>query len=300
MTLKFASGIDAEILDRRRNPYTSTFPSEIITCRFRDGRTLRLLCKYSRGCEHNAFGHRGGVGYEASVYRRVLAPLGVSAPRFHGEFTEAGTGQPWLAIEFVANAVLADEAPDVPRALESAAAWVGRFHTLAANVSLDFLNRYDGAYYAQWSSRTRALAAHWHGRLPWLEQVFRIAPDQLRAIAGLPSTVIHGEFTPHNVLVSGDDVFPVDWESAAIGLAEIDLVCLTDKWPSDIAARCERAYANARFPSGPPLDWPVTLDLARLYWDFRWLGDRPDWTGSEKVRPRFEHLRQVAERLGLL
>jgi len=300
MTIVSAFGNGVEILDRQRNPYASTFPSEILTCRFEDGHTVRLLCKYTAGHEHNSFGHRGGVGYEAEVYQRVLAPIGMSAPAFYGDFRDAETGEPWLAIEFLEDAKLADEALDIPKALESAAAWAGRFHALTGNSSFDFLNRYDGDYYAQWASRTSALAAHWHARLPWLEQLCRRAPDSLRALAGRPATVIHGEFTPHNVLLRGNEVFPVDWESAAIGLAEVDLVCLTDKWTPEIAARCERAYASARFPSGLPVDWHVTLDFASLYWDFRWLGDRPDWTASEKVGPRFEHLRQVAGRLGLL
>src|SRR5262245_45134761 len=111
MTFTFA---DTEVIRRERNPYSSTFPSEIVTCRFKDGQTVRLLCKYTRGREHNSFGHRGGVGYEAAVYQRVLIPLGVSAPRFHGEFTDSESGEPWIAVEFVADAKLADEASDIP------------------------------------------------------------------------------------------------------------------------------------------------------------------------------------------
>ena len=299
-SLTLALGQEVEVLDQVRNLYTSTFPSQIVTCRFKDGRTLRLLCKYSGGREHNAFGHRAGVAYEGAVYRRVLAPLRVSAPALYGEFTQPDTGEPWLVIEFIEGAVLADEAPDIPRALELAAAWAGRFHALADIGRFGFLTCYDRDYYAQWAARTRSLATQWHSRLPWLERLCSRALDALGALADLRASVIHGEFTPHNVLVRGDKVFPIDWESAALGLAEIDLVCLTDKWPLDIAARCRRAYGDARFPTGLPSDWPRTLDLARLYWDFRWLGDRPEWTGSERVGPRFEHLRQTAERLGLL
>ena len=112
--------------------------------------------------------------------------------------------------------------------------------------------------------------------------------------------MIHGEFTPHNILIRGEQVFPVDWESAAIGLPEIDLVCLTDKWPAEVARRCERAYAATRFGPQIPSDWEIRLARARLYSDFRWLGDRPEWTRSERVGPRFAHLKQAAEQLGLL
>ncbi|MEO7251010.1 MAG: aminoglycoside phosphotransferase family protein [Arenimonas sp.] len=293
-------GDDVEVLDRTRNLFTSTFPSEIVTCRLKGGLTRRMLCKHTGGQEHNAFGHRAGLGYEGMVYRRVLVPLGVSAPALYGEFTDSETGEPWLAIEYVDEATLADGAPDIPRALELASAWAGRFHALTDSGAFDFLTRYDRDYYAQWAARTSVLAVNWHSRLPWLEGLCSRAWEMLGGIADLKSTVIHGEFTPHNILVRGDEIFPIDWESAAIGLPEIDLVCLVDKWPQHIASRCEQAYAMARFRSGVPPDWNRTVDLARLYWDFRWLGDRPDWTASEKVGPRFEHLRGTSERLGLL
>jgi hypothetical protein len=300
VTLAATLGPDVEILDRTPNLFASTSTSEVVTCRLADGRILRLLCKYAASPGHYAFGHRSGVGYEGNVYQQILRPLGVTVPSLFGQFEKAETGEPWLALEVVEDAVLADSASDPARALALAAAWAGRFHNLARDCNAEFLRRYDGGYYAQWAERTSVLAAHWHVRRPWLGSLCRRAQDTLASIAGLPATVIHGEYTPHNILMRGDEVFPVDWESAALGLAEIDLVCLTDKWPEEIAARCGRAYAEARFPTGIPRDWDVTADLARLYWDFRWLGDRPEWTASEKVGPRFEHLRQTAERLDLL
>jgi aminoglycoside phosphotransferase (APT) family kinase protein len=122
----------------------------------------------------------------------------------------------------------------------------------------------------------------------------------VRALSAAPATVIHGEYVPHNVLIRRDDAYPIDWESAAIAFGEIDLASLVDKWPPDVEQACEREYQRARWPSGPPPNFLQTLDMARLYWDFRWLGDRPEWTGSEKVGPRFEHLRRTAERLGLV
>ena len=121
----------------------------------------------------------------------------------------------------------------------------------------------------------------------------------MAALVDRPTTVIHGEFTPHNVLMRNGHAYPVDWESAAIAIGEIDLVCLTDKWPAHVASQCEREYQSARWPDGAPDDFSYRLDLARLYWNFRWLGDRPEWTTSEKVGPRFEQLRRTAARLDL-
>src|SRR5947207_1239024 len=72
------------VLEREPNPFASTFPSEVVVCRTADGETRRLFCKYAAERDHKAHGHRGGVAYEARVYGRVLTPLGVTIPHFHG------------------------------------------------------------------------------------------------------------------------------------------------------------------------------------------------------------------------
>jgi thiamine kinase-like enzyme len=136
--------------------------------------------------------------------------------------------------------------------------------------------------------------------LPWLAPLCAELERLAVTLVDQPTTVIHGEFTPHNVLIRNGQAYPVDWESAAVAFGEIDLACLTDKWPADVRDACEAAYQSARWPTGVPDDFHRRLNLARLYWDFRWLGDRPEWTSSERVGPRFDHLRSVAERLGLL
>ena len=88
-----------------------------------------------------------------------------------------------------------------------------------------------------------------------------------------PLTIIHGEYYPANVRWHRGDVYPVDWETAAIGAGEIDLACLTENWPEEFAQRCERAYIQARWPDG--CDRTVfrrRLSAARLYMTLRWTG----------------------------
>ena len=83
-------------LQRVPSPYSTTFPCEVVTCRFAGGKKLRLFCKYAAtdgGCSH---GQRGGVAYEAEVYRRVLDPSGTTAPGFYGAYTHPQTGGTWL------------------------------------------------------------------------------------------------------------------------------------------------------------------------------------------------------------
>ena len=114
---------DIEVLDRRKNVYASTFPSEILTCRFPDGRIERFLVKSSSGRDHSAFGHRGGVRYEAMVYRQVVEPSGLTAPRYYGEISN---GESAVVLQYLDGAVNAEEYIPVQDALEQAAAWAGR------------------------------------------------------------------------------------------------------------------------------------------------------------------------------
>lgn len=291
-----------EILERKSNAFKSTFPSEILTCRRPDGHVFRVLLKPSAGLEHDCEGHRGGVAYESRVYQEVLTHTEISCPKYLHSFTQ--DGETWLAIEFVDDAVSADCAPDPMLAMENAARWSARFQRAVPASAYGSLFRYDAAYYAQWVTRTWEFAGAWRRRLDWLKPLVGVAEPYLRGFDQRLALPIHGEFTPHNVLVRGDAmdpaVYPVDWESAAIGLPETDVVCLTDKWPPEYAERCLAAYADERFGADLPADWDSRVDCARLYLNFRWLGDRPEWTGLEKVRPRFEQLHAAAERLDLL
>lgn len=68
------------ILELKSNPYTSTDPSEIVTCRLSDGVQLRVMCKYGLESWDN-YDDRGEIIYEAEVYRRVLHPLRISKVR---------------------------------------------------------------------------------------------------------------------------------------------------------------------------------------------------------------------------
>jgi aminoglycoside phosphotransferase (APT) family kinase protein len=295
-----ALGTGFRILHRSPSGSMSTHPAEIVRCRRNDGREVALLWKRGEGHEHSSGGHRRDIAYEAAVYRRVLQPLAV-APALYA--AEEGDGA-WLAIEYIEGGTTIDAAPEPVEALKTATRWAAWFHEANADriaePALAFVTRYDAAYYRGWAVRVSELAGFWHGRLPWLRELltrFEVAAGEM--VSG-PLTVVHGELTPHNILVQNGCAFPVDWESAAIALGEIDVVSLTDKWPPDIVRSCESEYVQTRWPDGAPADFRRRLDLARLYWDLRWLGDRPEWTQSEKVGPRFEHLRDTAERLGLL
>src|SRR5437879_9742252 len=71
---------DLTVLGRKGNPYNSTFPTEIVTCRNElDDSILHLFVKYGNGKFDGVFGHRGDLSYDAKVYREVLQPLHTAA-----------------------------------------------------------------------------------------------------------------------------------------------------------------------------------------------------------------------------
>src|SRR2546422_679847 len=113
-------------VNREPTPYVTTFPCEIVSCRFADASKLRLFCKYgvrNGTCSH---GQRGGVGYEAEVYRQVLKPARVSAPAFYGSHTDRKTGGTWLVLEYLSKSLRVGKVS--LRAVKMAARWIGEFH----------------------------------------------------------------------------------------------------------------------------------------------------------------------------
>jgi thiamine kinase-like enzyme len=92
----------------------------------------------------------------------------------------------------------------------------------------------------------------------------------------------------------------VDWESAAIASGEIDLACLTEKWPQEYKIAAKTEYQRARWPEGSPANFENRFNSAQLYIQFRWLGERPHRTLKEKNLWRFKEIYSLSERLGLI
>jgi hypothetical protein len=292
-----------QILDREPNPYTSTFPGEIVTCRLADGSERRLFCKYTAGEGHNDHGSRGGVRYEAEVYRQVLQRLPLPAPAFYGAFSGRESGGTWLVLEYLEEGIRVSKLP-AAGALQAAAGWCGLFHALSWEglrpEPPPFLTRYDADYYAGWSRRTLRYGEPVLPRHAWLPAVCRRYEDMIPVLTGQPQTVIHGEYTPHNVLWQAGRIYPTDWEAAALAVGEIDLATLVEGWEEDTVRACEQSYQEARWPGRAPRAFPETLAAARLYVTFRWLAARGDWTQDARSLWRLGELYRLAEQLGLI
>ncbi len=306
-----STGNSVEVLGRRQLVPTMTFPVEIVTCRVNGSRKLSLFCKYAAGRSHNAHGHRGGVAYEGAVYRTLLQPMAVSTPRFFGVLQDRRGREAGLVLEFLeCGTLLRDleldlQARPKPTPMGLAARWIGRFHAASAVwvrvPSAVLLHHYDADYYLGWARRTAKLARPLRRRCSWLAVLCARAPELLAPLLNAPPVVIHGEYYQNNIMVCGRKIYPTDWESTAVAAGEIDLAALTEgPWRPEVVRQCEHEYQRARWPDGTPADFARTLDAARLYLHFRWLGERPDWTLRDSNRWRFGQLRSVATRLGLI
>jgi hypothetical protein len=295
---------ELELIDRRGGDFGATFPTEVLTCRVQSGGEVELLVKRAEGIDHYAYGHRGGVAYEALVYAEVLEPLGLSTPKLYAWQADGDPGEAWLAIEYLRGVERLNRCADANETLVRAAGWIGRFHAASASMPADRLNllrAYDAAYYSGWSRRTLEFAEDGERRYPWLPQLCeRFEDEWAPALAAGRVTAIHGELYPRNILVREGSVYPIDWESAALAAGEIDLVALIDGWPDEVVERALAAYLDERWGGQAPADFERLCDAARLYVGFRWLGDRPYWTNLDSSQYDFRALRATGRRLGLV
>jgi hypothetical protein len=51
---------------------------------------------------------------------------------------------------------------------------------------------------------------------------------------------------------------------------------------------------------GLPPDLERSLTAARVYWQLRWLGDRPEWLDHDGTVWRLSELQAAGERLGVI
>jgi hypothetical protein len=297
--LRALFGDDAMILHRRRNVQTSTFPSEIITCRLDGKEPTRLFCKYADDGIGLVAGHRSGVAFEALVYRDVLSALDVPSVRFYGSYEHPTTGATWFFLEALDETARVNKAAD-PGAMPRAAGWAGRFHALGERLAANFgdrLHRYDATYYASWPEQTLRWARGREAEFPGLEAVCEQFTRLLPRLVDWKHTLVHGEYYPRNILVDGGAVYPVDWESAAIACGEIDLASLTENWPERTVRECVEEYCRSRWGGPAPARFAETLDLARAYLHLRWMGGSQGTLSPVDFNWRLSCLRALCERI---
>jgi hypothetical protein len=228
---------------------------------------------------------------ERLMYQQILSRQRFGTPELYAWRWDPPDGPFWIFLEDVGGSPLGDN-PDFGLWL-AAARWAAGFHAATCRLpgeQTQFLRTYGPARYRDPVGRIER-------KLPDLDPAHRPAVRRalahyagvLDGFAGLPRSVIHGEFFGKNIIVrAGDPERPlavVDWESAAVGPSYLDLVSLTTgRWRADQKQALWRAYFDAyQAEAGLRLDWEgFCRDLRRLslHHALKWLAWRPDWNFS--------------------
>ncbi len=169
---------------------------------------------------------------ERAMYEEILAGSSLGEPDYVGKVWNEERGQFWLLLEYVPGRELSYCEFEH---WVSAAAWLGRFqgYNKAHPEHLEHptLLRHNAAFFLEKSRQAREVTAQVSEalaeRLAPIVQTYDAATEFITA---QPTTLVHGAYRPHNILVSKNPyrVAPTDWESAALGTPLYDFVCLAD------------------------------------------------------------------------
>lgn len=289
------------VVDRRPCAYHSTFPIEQLILRDPTGVERAIAFKdLSRTTElEPSWQVRARFVQEPLreivCYRDVLSPARISAPAYIGCSVLGDRGRYWLFLEWLRAAPLW-QLGDL-RSWCRAAAWLAAMHTRFEGRGGELPEQlivHDHDHWQTWLDRARRML-YLRGRggsSTEIDGLLERAQTTVDWLVRLPTTLLHGDFYPSNVLVErterGPRIRPLDWELAGIGPGILDLAALVSgDWTDRERGAMISAYRNAlprtRRPSQPLLRW--ALRRGRLLLAVRWLG----W--STRWRPPREHAR---------
>src|SRR6266850_5489275 len=181
---------------------------------------------------------------EAAVYEQVMPRLSAPTLRYYGKVDESGTEFSWI---FVEEAGGSEYVADQPEHRAAAARWLATLHTEASALALGQVLPARGVNYFRECSRaayaaiaaglSNAALAPADRRI--LKAVLATAglldtqwPAFERILGRMPSTVIHNDFTIHNLRVQRRDgnlvAIPFDWEDSGWGDSAVDLAQIVD------------------------------------------------------------------------
>ncbi|MBS1868264.1 MAG: hypothetical protein JSS99_01220 [Actinobacteria bacterium] len=273
---------------RRDSPYASSFPLAELDVEAGDGERLTVVWKDLTPAALLPGGRAArseGVPDPARELRAyaLLDGAGLGTPRRLAAVH--APGRAWLFLEAVHGARL--EHVGEPAAWRAVARWLARAHVALTARAAD-----DPEWPPPW--QPPALAA----REP---RVVALLPalDAARArLAAAPPAVIHGELYAANVLVAGERVCALDWETIARGPALLDLAALTAGAWDDPDEPLAEAYRTA-LPAPPPRDaFHADLAAARLLTAARWLAAPAGWTPPpEQARDWLSDAEAIAGRM---
>ena len=216
---------------------------------------------------------------ERAVYEEILAGSSLGEPDYIGKVWNEERGQAWLLLEYVPGEELSYCAFED---WVAAAAWLGRFQGYV-NAHPEYLEhptllRHGAAFFLQKSRRAQEVTAQVSAELAErLEPIIRTYEAATERITAQPTTLVHGAYRPHNILISREPyrVAPTDWESAALGTPLYDFSCLADGFEGAQLKELWGAFGAEATVRGFTLpdeqDMHVHLAYVRLYRVMYWL-----------------------------
>ncbi len=248
-------------VSRRTHPYGTSHPIDELTVHFASGGALTLIAKDTAGLSSQAAVARAGrptAARELEVYRTLLVPLELPAPRVYGVvgdvlLLERVRGRPLWQVGEVEH-------------WEAAAAALADLHDRTLGIDDPVLP-----------------AADWPAPVAGLESACTAAS---RILGELPRVLVHGDCYPSNVLVrDGGGVSFVDWEEAVLGPGVLDLAALTAGWDACTSGAIVRAYEErsgwVRGLGGAGV-FARALAAARLVVAGRWINAPSAWRPPEE------------------
>ena len=287
------TGKNVEVTSRSAFKGSSTFPAEIINCKFPDGKVLTLFGKYLAGLGPNNYGHRGGVEYEIKIYDEVLRKLPLPKAGFWGKCHFKENDETLLLMDFLEGSKSLKGNPDINLYL-NAASWIAKMHNFFVDNVPPFVKVYDEAYYTIWLNRMENEPTIISAQ-PWLIDVINYFRNHVDILTEDSQTLIHGEFYSKNILILDNIAYPVDWESAAYAPGEIDLASIIEARKEDVVARIKESYIAARFKNNEfdKKAFEKRLFMAQLYLHFRFFfPKREEW--------RYDHMYALAKKLEII
>jgi thiamine kinase-like enzyme len=301
-------------LNRRRSAYSSSYAIENLDVELGGHERRRLVLKDTSPSAVLAFEHhvRPSLVFrperEIEVYEKLLgAELGT--PIYYGSKVDSSP-RCWLFLERVAGRPLWQFGRLEP--WREAARWLARLHAQFAIENQparipgsEHLVRYDEVYLRSWVPRAeRLLSRKFASTEAEIQRRFGRMMDHydqvIEKLSALPSSFIHGEFYPSNVLVRRrsdrvlpattrpyqDAICPIDWEMAGIGPSLMDLAALTaGKWKAEAREQMVSAYyeeGGKNGWTGSLRDLIETVDYCQLQLCLQWLGWADAWSPPEE------------------
>lgn len=301
--LSFEKGISdavVEVISRESFNKCSTSLVEIVKCKLGSGQIVSLFVKYTSGQGYHKFDHREGLEYEAKIYDEIIRNISLSKIKFYGTCKLLENNETLMALEYLegGSSLKGNSNSD---AFFKASEWIGSFHAGSNNNLPDFTKVYNVAYYKGWVDRA---LAYWSltNLYPWLKDLANYFIENIYILTETGQTVIHGEYYSSNILIRDGVIYPIDWESAAIGPGEIDLSCLIEGRKVDVVNSIVQKYIANRWQSEKynVEAFNQRLIMSQMYLHFRFLLPKRRRKGMDMRKWRFSQLHDLGKEMGII